>query len=790
LAAICIAVSFLAFRAPGASALTSGFTDITGSWAEAVIDRWWDYGVLTLPETPPAPKQSPSGNVGRRGVSPPPSEESDVDTRFRPNDFITRGELALIISNMMKYKTTSTTGFYDLNSDALPQEQVDALKKCVAAGVMQGSYGYIRPLAPVTREEAAVMVGRAMEITPSDSPFASFRDQSEISGWAKNMVLTLKELGFVSGRSEGYFSPKQQMTRAEAVKMLDNIIVNGLYYKTGVYTISSMGNVIINTDNVEIRGATITGDLIISEGVGESGKVTLTDVTVNGSVYIRGGKEIILNGQTRLGDIRQLKVKDTVTVTGGVSGIIEKITVAPGSGPMTFTGAIRELNVTAANNTFKLNGAVVMNATFDAYNSNLVMDPTSYVSNMEVKQPVIVTGRGRISNVNIDGGASGSSFEIHPNKVTVPTATKVFLASNEYNNDSGGSKTYNLPTDSRPPEMGNMALLATNIKEDRMTITWKPASDNTTVRNNLRYMLYYSADKYGMDTVEGLEQNATPANSVYTANLLTMEVTRLKTDTKYYFNVIVMDEYGNKSCYTPLNMGLEGDNDAPTIWSSTLDVEKLSDSDYKLSWQKARDVNDVTPQEYLKYTLYETDRDDLITVYDWLESGKVVESGLDITSFTVKPAKNKQLRYTVVVQDNAGNAVRYELKVFGIDEKDPVAGSAPKVTAHTNSQLKTLSWGAASDTDGGSFGTPSHLLMYYVYHIEQGASTTLEDIRKDGYLERSGMALTSTDVVAPGEGKTFIYAVIVQDEVGNMKLYPLSEAVKGPDPPPSPSPSP
>ncbi|MDR2530592.1 MAG: S-layer homology domain-containing protein, partial [Oscillospiraceae bacterium] len=321
-----------------ASALTSGYTDIAGNWAEDVIDRWVDYGVLTI-GSPGASSKPGSNTGGRRGSSPSPAPGSTqtADTKFRPNDHITRGELALIISNMMRYQTVGTAVYNDVDADNVPEAQRDAIRKCAAAGVMQGSAGFMSPLGLITREQAVVMIGRAMEITPSDVPSASFRDIAEISPYAKNMVLTFKERGYVIGGGDGYFNPKSNMTRAEAVKLLDNIVVNGLYSKPGVFTVSSMGNVVINVDKVELKGATITGDLIISEGVGDKGSVTLTDVTVNGTVFIRGGSDLILNGQCKLGDVRQLKTKSSVKIRGGVSGIIEKLTVAPGSGAMTLS---------------------------------------------------------------------------------------------------------------------------------------------------------------------------------------------------------------------------------------------------------------------------------------------------------------------------------------------------------------------------------------------------------------------------------------------------------------------
>jgi hypothetical protein len=76
---------------------------------------------------------------------------------FRPDDPITRGEMAIIIDRIMRYKTVGANVFQDLGQAFY----TDAVLKLSAAGVIKGDGVRAKPLDPITREEAVVMLGRA-----------------------------------------------------------------------------------------------------------------------------------------------------------------------------------------------------------------------------------------------------------------------------------------------------------------------------------------------------------------------------------------------------------------------------------------------------------------------------------------------------------------------------------------------------------------------------------------------------------------------------------------------------
>jgi|GEM_PF-4913884 len=200
---------------------------------------------------------------------------------FRPDTAITRGEMAVIVDRMMGYLVPSASAFFDLDENfyTLP------ILRAHHAGVLYGDQGLVRPLDPITREEAVVILARALGIAPSTTPIP-YTDRDIIADWATPYVQALTEQGILNGR-EGKFDPQASITRAEVLTILYQSVT--AYYDTpGTYEGIVKGHAIIKTDGVHLKDAHITGNLIIAEGVAD-GTITLEDTTVDGTVWVRGG---------------------------------------------------------------------------------------------------------------------------------------------------------------------------------------------------------------------------------------------------------------------------------------------------------------------------------------------------------------------------------------------------------------------------------------------------------------------------------------------------------------------
>ncbi|WP_239618985.1 S-layer homology domain-containing protein [Cohnella mopanensis] len=279
------------------SVSASKLSDSQGHWAQKAIERWNESGVV-------------SGYGGQ----------------FRPNDHVTRAEFAMMINNIMKYIEKGSNPFTDVNSSKWYSESIIKLG---TAGVLSGEGGKALPDQNITRQEAAVLISKAFGIpdSPSNSSATNFKDNKDIAAWAKQAVAALVSKKVIQGSPDGAFNPLAPLTRAEAVTMFNNF-VQELISKPGEYSKDVQGNVVINSAGVILKDMKISGDLYIAQGVGE-GEVTLNNVKIEGSVYVRGGGEhsIIFNSVDVNGAlvVNKYNGKVRILATGNTSVSVTKL---------------------------------------------------------------------------------------------------------------------------------------------------------------------------------------------------------------------------------------------------------------------------------------------------------------------------------------------------------------------------------------------------------------------------------------------------------------------------------
>lgn len=134
--------------------------------------------------------------------------------QFFPNKNITRGEMAVILDRLMDYQTAAKNSFSDLGEAFY----TDAVLKANAVGVMLGSNGTVRPTDPITRQEAAVLLCRALGLEGSGS-VAQFSDRGQIASWAADAVGAMAAKKLLQG-ANGIFVPP---TRSPAPRPLRSL---------------------------------------------------------------------------------------------------------------------------------------------------------------------------------------------------------------------------------------------------------------------------------------------------------------------------------------------------------------------------------------------------------------------------------------------------------------------------------------------------------------------------------------------------------------------------------------
>ena len=181
----------------------TGFSDTNGHTFEAAIDWLAAKGIT-------------------KGCNPP------ANTRFCPNDFVTRGQMAAFLVRALGY-TSSGSGDYFNDTNGHVFE--DAINKLRAAGVTQGCNSSGTRFCPdrrVTRGEMAAFLGRAFNYTAGSGNNYFVDDNGHIFESAINR---LRAAGVTLGcnpPSNNRFCPDDYVTRGQMAAFLKRAIERGV----------------------------------------------------------------------------------------------------------------------------------------------------------------------------------------------------------------------------------------------------------------------------------------------------------------------------------------------------------------------------------------------------------------------------------------------------------------------------------------------------------------------------------------------------------------------------------
>jgi len=147
---------------------------------------------------------------------------------FMPDDTITRAEFVTILGN----KFGADFGAYRVMpfDDAKATDWFAGSVAWAAENkIVTGSDGMFRPNDPISRQEMAVILDRYMtnlektDITGAKKAIV-FADDAMIAGYAKTSVSKMQQLGIINGKTTTAFAPADNATRAEAAKMISALI--------------------------------------------------------------------------------------------------------------------------------------------------------------------------------------------------------------------------------------------------------------------------------------------------------------------------------------------------------------------------------------------------------------------------------------------------------------------------------------------------------------------------------------------------------------------------------------
>jgi len=254
-------VAILFTLSPVSAFAAAPMEDITDHWAKDQIQSWVDSGYI---------KGYPDGT-------------------FKPDNNITRAEFMTVANNAFGYTEKAEISYSDVADGSWYEDAVAVAK---AAGYINGyPDGTMKPDAPITRQEAAVIIAKIDALTADEAGADDFTDVAGIPAWSKGSVGACVTAEIFNGYPNGSFLGNNNIERGESVvalsKALDYNNAPAAVAKT-VTEISAEGfqlNLTPAVDGLTQSAVTLTKvDSSVTDG---AINVTVTAITTadNGATY-------------------------------------------------------------------------------------------------------------------------------------------------------------------------------------------------------------------------------------------------------------------------------------------------------------------------------------------------------------------------------------------------------------------------------------------------------------------------------------------------------------------------
>ena len=150
------------------------------------------------------------------------------DGYVRPNRNISRAEVATIFFRLLTDEArekywSSTNNYSDVKDTDWCNNAISTLSNM---GILKGDKdGRFRPNDPVTRAEFAAIAARF-----SDGAADDYADFSDVPNdyWASKEIAKAAKLGWIKGYTDGTFRPKNNITRAEVMTLVNRVLERGV----------------------------------------------------------------------------------------------------------------------------------------------------------------------------------------------------------------------------------------------------------------------------------------------------------------------------------------------------------------------------------------------------------------------------------------------------------------------------------------------------------------------------------------------------------------------------------
>lgn len=335
--------------------------------------------------------------------------------------------------------------------------------------------------------------------------------------------------------------------------------------------------------------------------------------------------------------------------------------------------------------------------------------------------------------------------------------------------NSAGKKALYKPasatTLTAPPTVGNNGIIEIkDISDNHILLNWTKATDDNTLESDLNYYVYKSTEN-NLNSTADCEANGILINEDNTRNIDEFKADNLLPNTKYYFNIVVVDSDYKESLYKSVS-GITLTSPPVVGNNGLIEAKEVSENSVLLSWTKSS--SESTSQSNLNYYIYQSVSANLSSVNDCEVNGTLVNQTniKDINEFKVENLlSNTKYYYNIVVVDDNNNKSLYTQMSAITLLAPPVAGNNGIIEVKEISDTFTiLNWDKAIDGDSEAD------LKYFVYRSEINNINSVEDCETNGTLISSNNTNNlNIDNLKPET--TYYFNVIVSNNRNQKSIY-------------------
>lgn len=366
------------------------------------------------------------------------------DGTFRPGNNMKKSEFYKTINGLMGFTNKAEVKFGDVKPTDWYYGEVE---KALGANYLVRTRS-LKANNNITREEVARIIGLVFGIEEDEATSKEFADNEALPKSLKGIIGGLKKKGFIEGYPDGTFRPKSEITRAEVVKMLNNIsgeIIN----VAGTVSKNIKTNLVVNTGDVVLKDMTIEGDLYLTEGIGE-GDVTLDNVVVKGELSIKGGgaNSVVIKNST-INTVSVDKQSGLIRVVFENSTVEQVRTVQEVKIELTNGTIIKLVELDGKIEVLIEKGAAIV--TLDAVSKEIIIESKGTIESVKTTQDIKINGEVAKANTEVkvaDGKVTGPTPAPTPGGATPPTGGST----------GGGGTTYPDPGPSIEMEFSNSRI--------------------------------------------------------------------------------------------------------------------------------------------------------------------------------------------------------------------------------------------------------------------------------------------------------------------------------------------